>query len=381
MNVLWVNSGTTDTLSNTRLHGIIPVFNEWGDKSHAILGGKSSADLPDYFIIIPVPLGKQRLYWLLVTLLLPFLCLKYKTDIILTDWMSARLTYLVILLKKVGLLKCKLVHDVRTVPVREDSGKAYRAYSGSLKYAQRHFDGLTTITNPLRDEICAEFGFPESKIGVWTSGVNVDHFKPQNASGLRKELGLEGKFVVFYHGAVNENRGVIELAGAAEHLRDLPDLRIIIVGRGNRWSELETVIKQKSLEQVILKPGVPYAEIPRWVAMADLCAVPLPDHPWWRVSSPLKLMEYLAMEKPVLLTEMPAHRAVIPDDKDAFYVPSANPEMFAVGIRRAISQKERFKEMGETGRHKAKSILTWEMQAKFLHDYFDKVLQAQINLN
>lgn len=381
MKILWVNSSSDKTFSNTRLFGIPPVLEQMGDQNRVLISGRTGANLPAYFVSIPMPFGKLKIYRFLVAVILPFLCVKYKPDLILTDWMSARLTRLVVLLRSAGLLNCKLVHDVRTVPVKEDKGKSWRVYSGSIEYAKRHFDGLTTITEPLRDEMCEQFNIAPEKVGVWTSGVDVEHFHPQEGSDLRSKAGLEGKSVVFYHGAVNANRGVVELVQAAEFLRDLPDLWIVIVGGGNEWSRLESAVREKKLDQVILVPGVPYAEIPSWIAIADLCVVPLPDHPWWRVSSPLKLMEYIAMGKPILLTEMPAHRAVIPSDDDAFYVPAATSEELARGIRAALAQRDRFAEMGERGRKKAIEDLTWDKQASLLRLYLQSVINGKVRLS
>ncbi len=380
MKILWVNSATTKTLSNTRLFGMPPVFIKWGHPTLCLIGGKLDSSYPDYFVTLPVPLGRIGLYRLLAIWTLPLVCLKHKPDVIITDWMSAKLTRWVVVLRKLGLLKCKLVHDVRTVPVKDDRGKSYSIYAGSLKYARKQFDGITTITLPLREEICSEFGFSPQQIAVWTSGVDIDHFRLGDGTGLRKRLGLEGKFIVFYHGSINENRGVVELALAAEHLTDLDELRIIIVGGGNQWEKLKTVVDEKNLKQVLLQPGVPYKDIPGWISMADLCAVPLPDHAWWRVSSPLKLMEYLAMGKPVLLTDMKAHRAVLPEDDEAFYIKEATPEEFASGIRRAVRSKGSFECLRKNGRRKAETELTWESQAKVLNEYLDKVIKGEVDI-
>jgi len=165
-----------------------------------------------------------------------------------------------------------------------------------------------------------------------------------------------------------------------QYLGDLPDLRLLIVGAGNQWDKLEATVAEKQLDKVILKSSVPYSQIPNWIALADLCVVPLPDHPWWRVSSPLKLMEYLAMGKPVLLTEMRAHRAIIPGDDGAFYISEARPEVFAEGIRRALGRRNRFAEMGNRGRRKAEADLTWEKQAGILRDYMISVLEGKVLL-
>jgi len=380
MQILWVNSGLGRTLSNTRLFGLPPALRELGDQSLVLIGGRAEGDLPDYFRPLPVPFGRLRLYRLLLALLLPYLCLTYWPDVVLTDWMSAELTRLAVFFRRLGLLKCKFVHDVRTVPVKEDRGKSWRVYAGSLEYARAHFDGVTTITEPLRDEITAKFSIPAEAMAVWTSGVDVEHFRPRDASELRRRLDLEAKFIAFYHGNVQQNRGVAELVEAMDLLRDLPDVYLLVVGGGHEWATLERIKQEKRLERVILQPGVPYRDMPEWIAVADLCVVPLPDHPWWRVSSPLKLMEYLAMGKPVLLTEMPAHRAVIPSNEDAFYVLRCHPQDFAEGLRRALRERQRFAEMGLRGRNRALSELTWKGQAAVLKEYLERVLTEEISL-
>jgi len=380
MKILWVNSGLGRTLSTTRLFGMPPALRELGDQSIALIGGRAQGALPDYFRPLPVPFGRLKLYRLLLALILPYLCLKYKPDFVLTDWMSAELTQLAVFFQRLGILKCKFVHDVRTVPVKEDGGKSWRIYAGSLEFARANFDGVTTITEHLRDEITAKFGIPAQAMAVWTSGVDVEHFRPRDAAELRHRLGLEGKFVAFYHGNVQQNRGVAELVEAMDLLRDLSEVYLLVVGGGHEWSTLERIKQEKRLARVILQPGVPYSEMPEWIAVADLCVAPLPDHPWWRVSSPLKLMEYLAMGKPVLLTEIPAHRAVIPSDEDAFYVPRCHPQDFADGLRRALRERPRSAEMGPRGRDRATSDLTWKGQAAVLKKYLERVLAEEISL-
>ena len=64
-------------------------------------------------------------------------------------------------------------------------------------------------------------------------------------------------------------------------------------------------------ENVIFTSGVPFEEVPNYIKTADLGIVPLPAIDWWNVSSPIKLKEYLAMQIPVIATDIPAHRLVV----------------------------------------------------------------------
>ena len=70
-----------------------------------------------------------------------------------------------------------------------------------------------------------------NSVGVWTSGVSTQNFAPKLERGrqLRREMGLDGKFVVLYHGVLTLNRGVKEAIGSLKFLKGkygLSDLKL-----------------------------------------------------------------------------------------------------------------------------------------------------------
>ena len=69
---------------------------------------------------------------------------------------------------------------------------------------------------------------------------------------------------------------------------------------------------------------VDYEDVPKYISMSDVAIIPLPDMHYWRSQSPLKLLEYLAMTKTVIISDIPAHRAVI-GDACGIYSPSLHP--------------------------------------------------------
>jgi len=134
MKILWVNSAGTDSFSHTELIEIPPVFQRRGDEVRVVVAGRSCDRLPAYYIALPMLFGRfkayrLKAYRLLATFVLPFLCWKQRPDVILTDWISAPLTRLIVLARSFGLFGGKLIHDVRTVPVKEDGGKSRAYYS------------------------------------------------------------------------------------------------------------------------------------------------------------------------------------------------------------------------------------------------------------
>jgi glycosyltransferase involved in cell wall biosynthesis len=83
----------------------------------------------------------------------------------------------------------------------------------------------------------------------------------------------------------------------------------------------------------------------------------------------LKLLEYLAMEKVVVATNIPANREIIGDSKCGIYVNSSDPEEVARGIAFAYKNQGRLKLWGSFGRAIIEEKYTWEKVAENFRDY------------
>ncbi len=107
--------------------------------------------------------------------------------------------------------------------------------------------------------------------------------------------------------------------------------------------------------------------------MADVGIVPLPDMPDWRNQNPIKLIEYLAMAKTVIATNIPANRAVIGRNKCGIYVSSTNPEEIAKAISYAYDNRKKLNEWGASGREIVEAEYGYDRIAqkfeKYLHEF------------
>jgi glycosyltransferase involved in cell wall biosynthesis len=272
----------------------------------------------------------------------------------------------------------KFVLDIRSTPVEVSGFRGFqqkRLFSISVLVAKKLFDGMTIITSLMREEICNAFGIDPCKVGIWSSGVNTALFSPENCTsdgvGLRRKLGLSGKFVVFYHGAFSVTRGLKETVESIKVLgSEYPNVVVFLLGTGSMVSTLKHIVHDEGLqESVIVHDPVDYAEVPKFIEMSDVCIVPLPDHPYWRSQCPLKLLEYLAMEKAVIVTDIPAHRSVIGDEKCGIYISSVTPSEIAKAIVYAYHNKEELAEWGKSGRAIIDKKYTWEKVAEDLENY------------
>jgi glycosyltransferase involved in cell wall biosynthesis len=277
----------------------------------------------------------------------------------------------------------KFVLDIRSTPV-EVAGLHGRMevflFMISVIFAKVFFDGITVITSLMRNEICEKFGINKEFVGVWTSGVSQELFDPQKYSeeetdSLKRKLGLNGKFIVFYHGYFGVKRGILECVRSISLIGNkCNDLVLFLLGNGPALSEIEKEILVHGLQdKVFVHRPVTYKDVPKYISMCDVGIVPLPDLPDWRHQCPLKLLELMSMRKPVILTSIPAHKEVIGDGKCGIYVSSVNPVEIAGAITYAHENKDNLEHLKTCGKNIVNMRYTWNKVAEDFDSYLSKV--------
>jgi glycosyltransferase involved in cell wall biosynthesis len=274
--------------------------------------------------------------------------------------------------------RVKFILDIRSPPVEIGGFRGFLQnllFITSIAIAKKIFDGITIITPLMKEEFCQRFDVNPKLVGVWSSGVSTTLFNPKicasEGADLRRKLRLSKKFIVFYHGVFSANRGLKETMEAMSIVKRVyPDVVLFLLGTGPIVPSLKDLSRMEELQDsVIIHDPVEYAEVPKYIAMCDLGIVPLPNHPYWRFQCPLKLLEYLAMEKVVIVTDIPAHRSIIGEKECGIYISSAKPIEIAKAIEYAYHNKEKLEEWGKFGRTIIEKNYTWEKIARDLENY------------
>ena len=283
------------------------------------------------------------------------------------------------MMKKLRIIRTRFVLDVRTIPVEYTgvSGRIKKAIFGAdILFSKYLFDGMTVITPFMKEVLGETYGLQDHRLGVWASGTNLERFDPgrldgENVEALRKRLHLEDKFVVMYHGVLSPSRGLRQTVEAMHSIVErYPDIALLFVGGGTDRAVLERMVHDFGLQdRVIFEGEVSHEAIPSYIALADVGILPFPRISWWRVSSPIKLMEYLAMGKPVIVTEIEAHRDVLGSNGFGIFIPSEKPEDVAQGILEAYARRKDLKDVVQEGRQLIRDRYTWNQQAVQLADY------------
>jgi len=166
-------------------------------------------------------------------------------------------------------------------------------------------DRIIAVSRTLQDRI-AGFG---RQADLLTHGVDRDFWKhPADVpmSWLRERLSaesasrLEGSLVVFW-GVIDprmDSEAIVELSRALGS-----SATIVLAG-----PEQDADPELSRLANVVKTGALPFADLPKLARLADVLMMPYVDRPVTRAMQPLKLKEYLATGKPVVVRDLPANR-------------------------------------------------------------------------
>ena len=299
--------------------------------------------------------------------------MRFRGDVVMFSFSLAHIIVLARLFLT-GRDRPVFILDIRSVPVDVESGLKGKVllarYNFSLKVANWLCDGLTTITPMLADTLRSSV--PNIRaIGIWASGVNLDQFEKSGES-CRKRLGLQDKKILFHHGIISANRGLQNAMRAFASLIDkYPDLVFLIVGDGEGLKELRLLANSFGIENKVVFTGqINFEEIPSYLRAADIGILPFPNITWWVVSSPIKLMEYLAMGVPVVATDIEANRTVLCKTTGGILAVDSSPQNLANSISELL---ESGCEM--PSEELLEKTVSWDSQAEQLVNYFDVVMR------
>ncbi len=243
---------------------------------------------------------------------------------------------------------CKWVLDIwdhPNLPLRTTRIKGYRFFFRSyipLKIgtyiAQRMLKYADLIILALLPEALPEYGVNQGKIFPVTNGVDLNITQPK---GIAKK---DDVFRVFYVGYVRQDRGIDTLLSAMGILKEkLPSLKLTLVGdtaEEDRYHAAQ-VVESLNLEKYVDFLGVlNHDQVLHLEECSDVCIFPFPSVRELDYIHPIKMLEYLAMGRAVVATDLKGVRTIINDGENGLLVEPDNPEDMARAILRIYESPE-----------------------------------------
>ncbi|MGH7954552.1 MAG: glycosyltransferase family 4 protein, partial [Gloeomargaritales cyanobacterium] len=160
------------------------------------------------------------------------------------------------------------------------------------------------------------------------------------------------KCILSYVGNINPQEGVDYLLRSLHkllHVLKRDDFYCVIMGKGDSVPDLRILARELQLESHVELTGfVSEEELQANLSAADICVDPDPSSPLNDVSTWIKIMEYMACEKPIVSFDLKETRFSAQDA--ALFVPPNDELAFAKATARLKDDPELRLQMGRFGR-------------------------------
>jgi glycosyltransferase involved in cell wall biosynthesis len=302
----------------------------------------------------------------------PFHARKNNVDVILVDGGSIWSPFFVTL----KLFGIPLILDIRDIPIDKEH-KILKDIS--LHLSRYLMDGFTTISPELSEILTKKYHLHGKKIGIWSSAVSKQMFLELNKQTDTLHKKDADSFILIYHGTYAPTRGIENLIRSIGELADplKNNIKLFLIGMPQHKTKDLTLLCEdlKITKQVEIISLVENTKIPFYIQASDVGIIPLPpDKEWWRVSVPLKSLEYLALGKPIIATSIPFHQKIFHMGECGIIIDSNEPKDIADAITYLNHNKDKLNEMGRRGKEIIKNYYTWEHKALEVECFLKTVL-------
>ncbi|YCM42640.1 glycosyltransferase family 4 protein [Verrucomicrobiaceae bacterium 227] len=199
-----------------------------------------------------------------------------------------------------------------------------------------------------------ERGVPEEDISIIMNGVDRDLLEAAtpDPTELRKEWGLENKFVCSYIGTIGMASGLSILLRAARRLKEMgrEDICLMAVGDGAVRDDLEREAKEEGLNNLIFTGRRPKEEMPHFLAATDVCFVHLKKTPLFESVMPSKIFEAMGMRRAILIGVDGEARRLVERGGGGLGMTPEDDEALVRNLVELEAHRDQLSAMGEKGR-------------------------------
>ena len=177
------------------------------------------------------------------------------------------------------------------------------------RYHDIIFNSLTkilTVSDYIKERVSSIQ--PSNKIQTIYNGIDLNIFSPKDISTInRNRIGFsESDFIIVYSGRINNEKGISELIDALLNLRDIPQIKLMVLGSSffditKNENKFVRSLKNKAKEiesKIVFTGFIPYNQVPDYLQIADIAVLPS----MWEEPFGLTIVEAMAMGLPLITT-------------------------------------------------------------------------------
>ena len=240
-------------------------------------------------------------------------------------------------------------------------------------YLLRKVDLIIVISEWLKEDLIKK-GIAESKIVVLPEGADSYRYPRVSKYVIREKLGLKkDERIIIYVGSIDRLRNlgklIISFYKVKKEVKDIK-LRLLIVGDGNDRQNLEALSRKLGISDSITFTGIVDPRIvPEYIVASDIGLSIVPPFEFYKLSSPIKLFEYMCTGIPVIANEeIFEHKKVIEESEGGILVPYSS-ESIANAIIYLLKNSSEAINMGKRGAEWVRRFRTFDILLQQLNNY------------
>ena len=242
------------------------------------------------------------------------------------------------------------------------SKKILKLYTNLLEqFAVRRAKKITVVSDSMRKFLANEWNIDKNKIHVLPNGY---HNSLVNET-LLQNINANDNIVTFV-GVMAEWANIEKIIYSAYILKD-EDILFYLVGHGSEdyIYKLKHMVKNLGLTNVIFTGRVPLNESYEMIARSKVVILPFPPSLCTEVACPIKVLEYMAFGKAIVLDDVSDIAKHLKETSSALVCDPEDEREFAENIRLLIDDPILRDQLGANARLQA-SQFTWEEQVNKL---------------
>ncbi|HEV3165921.1 MAG TPA: glycosyltransferase [Isosphaeraceae bacterium] len=217
---------------------------------------------------------------------------------------------------------------------------------------------------------------PAERIEIGRYGYDFEALRPclspERRKDLRESLGGGGNYLIGTVARLSIEKGHEYLLRAVPTiLRLYPDSRFVLVGTGPLRAELERIVDAIDARARVQFTG--------WRADAQhlIEAMDLVVHPTLHEAFCSVIIEAMALERPLIATDVAAAREQIDHGETGLIVPERDPKAIVEAVRELRNDKDRAVQMGREARRRVVERFNFPRMMREYESFYDRVLNSK----
>jgi glycosyltransferase involved in cell wall biosynthesis len=255
-----------------------------------------------------------------------------------------------------------------------------KIYSFFDRLSERYVDRFIVVSEALKEAIVRRHGIVAERVVRIYNGIEIEYFDPGEMTEVRRkireEFGVEeDRPLIAGIGRMVWQKGFDCMIHAMpDVLRAHPRAILLMIGDGPLRSSLEAQTREMHLTDKVVFTGF-RSDVREILAGIDVLAVPS-----LLEGFPMVTLEAMAMEKPIVATDIDGMREQFIDEVSGLLVPPGDPKPLALTINRLLNDKLFAAKIGSNARERTMSEFPIEKTVSKTLEVYRSLLPTELKV-